>query len=593
VPFTVSERDGLVVLTLDTPNAAVNIFNQATARQTSELMASIRPETARAVVIRSGKTGSFINGVGLVLSSLSRELDELLPWVQPLRDAYRSVRDCPVPVVAMVEGSCWGCGLEFLLNCHFRLAVDVRETEFRMSEIADYNCMCGLYATDNLPLQIGLPDAIDLLIQGDRWDARRALAHGLVHDVASPGAAGPALERLLAAIAAGEVRPATGRRVPFRPEWEAVVRDVRRRVDEMHPRYADVRRRALQLMETSARTGAPNPGLAELQAFVETAPAARGGFGFFHVRQAAAVQAAPPAEVLPDPITMEFAGDDAAVSRLREELLDRRPLSGLRIGGGRASGPCWRFAAAGCGAPGEFVGVTPEPTGDTDDSWAVLYLPAHETARRFVELWESRPGTLRPLARFLQRAGIQVAMSHGSGGLGSGRLLGAYAAPLIAALGTGVPAASIASTLWGAGWIRMPWEIVALAAPDALVAAARPHLPDGCGAAAAAAALAELASPADRRGGHEVPALLDAIAVSLLAAARGNLSGGFRHPTIVDLAARELLDFPLLETSLCRHLTAARLERALRAGPSLRGLVAATDVEAAERFVAAGGRLYR
>jgi hypothetical protein len=48
------------------------------------------------------------------------------------------------------------------------------------------------------------------------------------------------------------------------------------------------------------------------------------------------------------------------------------------------------------------------------------------------------------------------------------------------------------------------------------------------------------------------------VALSLLAVVDDNLAN-FEHVVMVDLAARELLGFPLRETSLCSYLKTARV----------------------------------
>jgi hypothetical protein len=71
----------------------------------------------------------------------------------------------------------------------------------------------------------------------------------------------------------------------------------------------------------------------------------------------------------------------------------------------------------------------------------------------------------------------------------------------------------------------------------------------------------------DRFGGRADPRLVDELCLSWLRAARELLeSGTIGHPTIVDLVARELLDFPLEHRSLCSYLTRERVKAALRRG---------------------------
>ena len=55
MPFEVSRRDGVLHLSLDTPNCAVNIFDRRTAEQLRELLPQVSPRDTRAVVFRSAR----------------------------------------------------------------------------------------------------------------------------------------------------------------------------------------------------------------------------------------------------------------------------------------------------------------------------------------------------------------------------------------------------------------------------------------------------------------------------------------------------------------------------------------------------------
>ncbi|HJQ83628.1 MAG TPA: enoyl-CoA hydratase/isomerase family protein, partial [Candidatus Binatia bacterium] len=203
MPFAVAARDGVLTLTLDTPGSPVNVFNHETARQLLDVMAGVSPANTRLIVFESAKPGSFINGVGLLLAQATRTMADVERAAAPPWAAYRAVRESPVPTVAVVRGSCFGCGVEFALNCTYRIASDGADTTFYMTELNDYLFIPLFGSTWNLPAAVGLGAAIDLLLWGERWDGATAGAQGLVDAVVPDDAVAAGRDRFVARLLAG------------------------------------------------------------------------------------------------------------------------------------------------------------------------------------------------------------------------------------------------------------------------------------------------------------------------------------------------------------------------------------------------------
>jgi hypothetical protein len=84
--------------------------------------------------------------------------------------------------------------------------------------------------------------------------------------------------------------------------------------------------------------------------------------------------------------------------------------------------------------------------------------------------------------------------------------------------------------------------------------------------------------------------LLDALLVSLLDyALRSRETGSVTHPSLIDLMARELLDFPLAHTSLSRHLTRHHAATILEHAGDFEAWVGPRALERARRY-ACGSR---
>jgi enoyl-CoA hydratase/carnithine racemase len=110
----------------------------------------------------------------------------LLPPVRPGEDLLHLVRRLveavaalPMPVLAALDGPIEGEGLELALACDMRLASD--RATFAMPQLQQNRLpACG--GSQRLPRLLGLSAAWGLLL-GQRWDAERGLALGLVSEV--------------------------------------------------------------------------------------------------------------------------------------------------------------------------------------------------------------------------------------------------------------------------------------------------------------------------------------------------------------------------------------------------------------------------
>jgi enoyl-CoA hydratase len=114
--------------------------------------------------------------------------------------AFYSLMDCPVPVIAAVNGSAFGGGAEFALACDFIHAADTARfalTETRLGIIPG----CG--GTQNLPRAVGVRRARELILTGRVFSAAEAADWGMVNQVWAPDALMGGVLDVAKAVAAG------------------------------------------------------------------------------------------------------------------------------------------------------------------------------------------------------------------------------------------------------------------------------------------------------------------------------------------------------------------------------------------------------
>ncbi|KRY08048.1 Trifunctional enzyme subunit alpha, mitochondrial [Trichinella patagoniensis] len=93
------------------------------------------------------------------------------------------------PVVAAINGTCLGGGLELALACDYRIAVNSKKTIFGLPEVR-LGLLPGAGGTQRLPRLISIIDSMDLMLTGKTISASKAKSIGLVDMLVEPLAPG-------------------------------------------------------------------------------------------------------------------------------------------------------------------------------------------------------------------------------------------------------------------------------------------------------------------------------------------------------------------------------------------------------------------
>jgi len=113
-------------------------------------------------------------------------------------EGAKAIVDCPVPVIAAVNGVAFGGGCELALCCDFILAA--RHARFALPEVTR-GIMPGGGGTQNLPRAVGERRAKQLILTGAPFSAEEALGWGMVNEVCEPAELMPRAYEVAAQIA--------------------------------------------------------------------------------------------------------------------------------------------------------------------------------------------------------------------------------------------------------------------------------------------------------------------------------------------------------------------------------------------------------
>ena len=194
-------RDGGKVarVTIDNP-AKLNILTRDALRRLYEEIHSLgKSANLRAVVLTGAGNKAFIGGADLeALGSLDPL--EAREFIGLIHAACAALRDCPVPVIARVNGWCLGGGLEIAAACDLRIAADT--ATFGMPEVR--LGIPSVVEAALLPRLVGTGRARWLVMTGETIGAAEALVWGLVEKICSYGELDIQINKTLDAILAGE-----------------------------------------------------------------------------------------------------------------------------------------------------------------------------------------------------------------------------------------------------------------------------------------------------------------------------------------------------------------------------------------------------
>jgi enoyl-CoA hydratase len=116
--------------------------------------------------------GSFADGL--------RDSGALQKALNDAKELLQIISFAPVPVAAVISGSCLGAGLEIALACHFRFAA--KTAMFGFPECG-HSLMPGLGGTITSGLLVAKQHLIDLILSGRMIGAEEALQIGLIDSV--------------------------------------------------------------------------------------------------------------------------------------------------------------------------------------------------------------------------------------------------------------------------------------------------------------------------------------------------------------------------------------------------------------------------
>jgi 2-(1,2-epoxy-1,2-dihydrophenyl)acetyl-CoA isomerase len=206
MPSVIAERhEGVFEITLNRPEILNAVNRETIADLAAAVAEAAEDRAARAVLLRGAGTHFCAGGDITMFAELIRlapaeRQKAIYRIVDTLHPLLIRMRHMPKPVVAAVQGAAAGFGLSLVLAADLALAAE--DAVFTSGYIHLGTSPDG-GMTGTLARTVGLKHAAELMLLGDRFDARRAMALGIVNRVVPAEALAAEAAALAARLAAG------------------------------------------------------------------------------------------------------------------------------------------------------------------------------------------------------------------------------------------------------------------------------------------------------------------------------------------------------------------------------------------------------
>ncbi len=201
--FDLAIDDGVATITLNRPNK-LNALTFEVYADLRDVLAELPHRGDARVIVLTGEGRGFCSGgdVEEIIGELQKmEAAQLLEFTRMTGAVVKALRECPLPVIAAVNGIAAGAGSVIALASDFRLLAESASFAFLFTKV-------GLAGADMgsaylLPRLVGLSRATELLILGDKLDAKRAETIGLATKVVPDAELAEEASKLASRLATG------------------------------------------------------------------------------------------------------------------------------------------------------------------------------------------------------------------------------------------------------------------------------------------------------------------------------------------------------------------------------------------------------
>jgi len=177
--FKYETKDGIALVTFDTPDSKVNILSAEALGELDVLLKRAAADRPKALILRSAKKKIFIAGADIKEIESISEAEEGAAKARAGQDIFNTLEDLPFPTVVLINGTTLGGGLELSLAADYRIATYDESAQIGLPE-TKLGIIPGFGGTWRLPRRTGLQKGLEWITQGKTGNPFQARSAGIV-----------------------------------------------------------------------------------------------------------------------------------------------------------------------------------------------------------------------------------------------------------------------------------------------------------------------------------------------------------------------------------------------------------------------------
>jgi 3-hydroxyacyl-CoA dehydrogenase / enoyl-CoA hydratase / 3-hydroxybutyryl-CoA epimerase len=174
------DSDDIMWAYIDRAGSKVNTFNEALLNELTVIVESLEQDKkTKGLVILSAKPTGFVLGADIERFTKVKTLEQAQEFILRAHHLFDKIEKLKMPVVALLNGTALGGGMELALACHYRVALDSPKAKFGLPEVK-LGIFPGWGGSVRLPRLIGAIQAMGLMLTGRLISGRAAMKMGVV-----------------------------------------------------------------------------------------------------------------------------------------------------------------------------------------------------------------------------------------------------------------------------------------------------------------------------------------------------------------------------------------------------------------------------
>ena len=178
------DSDCIVTISLETEKKNLDSLNHCFDKILLGYVEKLENDTELKGIIITSTEDSFLAKYDIENLFDLEEPDICFEYIENQKSILRRIEKLKVPVVAAINGSSFGIGMELALACNHRIGIKKESTRFEFSEVK-YGILPGYGGVIRLIRTMGIEKSLKLLLGGNQFNVKEAIDIGFLDELAS------------------------------------------------------------------------------------------------------------------------------------------------------------------------------------------------------------------------------------------------------------------------------------------------------------------------------------------------------------------------------------------------------------------------